>query len=260
MADRFVQMSEDFYTIRGSFKIGGLVDIGTQSSLVRTRAGDFVLLDAYEPDHSVRTELMRLTNQGQDVRAILNLHPFHTIHCKAVHAMFPKAELFGTVRHMSKIPSLPWQGVRTEDPGLHEMFAEDFAFSVPAGVDFVSDDENVHFSSVLARHHKSGVVHVDDTLSYAEMPGVVQWLGLKEIFGFHPTLGRALKREAGAADAFRAWAEALATNWADSRAVCTAHIGVWRAPEGTSEAFADRVRAALQRVGPTLDAHTRKHG
>ena len=32
MSDRILQVADDFWNIRGSFKIGGLVDIGTQAS------------------------------------------------------------------------------------------------------------------------------------------------------------------------------------------------------------------------------------
>jgi hypothetical protein len=46
------------------------------------------------------------------------------------------------------------QALRTEDPELHAQFAEDFEFSVPRGVDFISANENVHFSSVLVLHRR----------------------------------------------------------------------------------------------------------
>lgn len=46
MADRIVEISEDFWNIRGSFKIGGLLDIGTQASLARLGDGRYVLLDS----------------------------------------------------------------------------------------------------------------------------------------------------------------------------------------------------------------------
>ena len=38
--------SVNFLNIRGSFKVGGLLDIGTQCSLVRRANGRFVFLDS----------------------------------------------------------------------------------------------------------------------------------------------------------------------------------------------------------------------
>ncbi|MEN0066600.1 MAG: hypothetical protein AAGA48_30990 [Myxococcota bacterium] len=258
MADRIEQISDDFYSIRGSFKIGGLLDIGTHAALVRKADGRFVMLDSYTLKDDVEAQVAALTEDGALLDAILNLHPFHTVHCKRVHAQFPNAKLYGTVRHAKKAPDLPWQTLTTDDPALHASFAEDFEFSVPAGVDFISDNENIHFSSVLARHRASRTVHVDDTLSYAQLPGVVRMFGWNDVFAFHPTLGTALLRKAGAAAAFRTWAQDIATRWRDTTTMATAHLGIWQAPaEG---AFEERVLNALNGVESTLAGHARKHG
>ena len=42
-----LRVADDFLNIRGSFKVGGLIDIGTQCSLVRRASGRFVFLDSY---------------------------------------------------------------------------------------------------------------------------------------------------------------------------------------------------------------------
>ena len=98
------------------------------------------------------------------LEAVLHLHPFHTVHVRAAHELFPSAKLYGTARHADKLGDLPWEPLHTEDAELHSAFAEDLAFSVPRGVDFVSSDPNLHFSSVLALHRASKTLHVDDTL------------------------------------------------------------------------------------------------
>ena len=77
---KILQLSDDFWNIRGSFKIAGLIDIGTQASLIRRENGKFVFLDSYTLGGAVRKEVDELTNAGEDVEAVLNLHPFHTIH------------------------------------------------------------------------------------------------------------------------------------------------------------------------------------
>ncbi len=257
MADRIETITEDFHNIRGSFKIAGLLDIRTQASLVRLSDGRFVMLDAYTLEGEIERRVAALTDDGRKVAAIINLHPFHTVHVRAAHERFPEAKLYGCARHHEKFPDLPWQPELSEEGALHERFAGDLEFSVPAGVDLVTSDDNVHFGSVLAFHRASGTIHVDDTLSFLEMPGVVQWLGLDDFFAFHPTLGRALRQEAGAAAAFRTWAQDLATRWADATTVCTAHVAVWRGEPGAFEA---RMQKALDGVSSTLDAHAAKHG
>jgi hypothetical protein len=186
-----------------------VVDIGTQASLVRRRNGRFVFLDSYSLSGAVEREILELTNGGRDVEAILNVHPFHTVFARKMHERFPHAKLYGTARHVSRFPELPWEALRTEDPELHAMFADDFEFSVPRGVDFISADENVHFSSVLVLHLSSKTIHVDDTVMYIRLPKMLRLLGLKDSMSFHPTLAKALEKRAGAAADFRDCAEQL---------------------------------------------------
>ena len=65
-------------------------------SLVRKPDGAFILLDAYELDESDREELMGLTYGGSLIEAVLNVHPFHTIHCDFIQTLLPNARLIGT--------------------------------------------------------------------------------------------------------------------------------------------------------------------
>lgn len=258
MADNLIQIAPEFWNIRGSFRIGGVVDIGTQASLVRMTGGGFLLLDAYEADEAVTDQILALTDGGQNIRAILNLHPFHTVHVKAVHARFPHAILYGSARHHLRAPDLPWADETVDDPACHALFADDLQFSVPAGVDFISDDEKVHFSSVLAMHPASRTLHVDDTLTFLKVPVFDALLGKDGHLRFHPTLGAALERRAGAAAAFRHWAAELSDTVANYETVCAAHIGVLRVSGGAT--LGDRIRSALAKVAGTLDKHTATYG
>ena len=252
MADRVVRIADGFWNIRGSFKVARLVDIGTQASLVRLSSGGFVLLDAYTLRGKVAREVLDLTDQGRSVEAILNLHPFHTVHVKAVAAQFPGARLYGTARHVARAPDLPWQDLHTDDAELHDQFAEDFAFTVPRGVDFISADERLHFSSVIALHRGSRTLHVDDTLTWVSLPFVG---GLV----FHPTLKSVLQRRPGAAAEFRAWADELIALCGDVDHLCTAHTRRLP-PSGAGPTAADRVRQALTRVDKVLVAHEARYG
>jgi hypothetical protein len=250
MADELIQIADQFWNIRGSFKLAGLIDVGTQSSLVQLQRGDFVLLDSYALTGDVERQVRALTDQGRAIRAVLNLHPFHTVHVPRVAEQFPNAELYGTSRHKRLAPSLRWQSPTTDDPRLHELFADDFSFTVPRGVDLVPSSSRLHFASVLAQHLPSSTLHVDDTLSWSSLP-------LMRGLSFHPTLRFALHKRAGAAAEFRAWAEQLITMSGSVRHLCTAHS---RKLPDAEQSVSERVRGALRSVSGMLDAHARRYG
>ena len=259
MAGKILRVSEDFWNIRGSYRIGGVIDVGTQCSLIRRANGKFVLLDSYTLSSSVKREVNALTDGGKDLEAILNVHPFHTVHVRHMQRLFPQARLYGTARHLSRFPELPWADMRTEDPALHEQFEDDFEFSVPRGVDFISEDENVHFSSVLVLHRASGTIHSDDTLMYFKLPMLMRWFGLGDAVSFHPTLAKALEKRAGAADDFRAWANELIDRWQDAENLCAAHTAALLAHENEGESIHARLLKALDKVSGSLTAHEKKY-
>ena len=258
MTHDIIRVTDDFWNIRGSYKIGGIVDVGTQTSLVRRANGKFLFLDAYTLDDSVRREVFARTRDGQDVEAILNLHPFHTLHVRAMHREFPSARLYGTARHRSQLPELAWEQALLEDPATHALFAEDLELSVPRGVDFISPDERVHLSSVLALHRASRTLHVDDTFMYIRLPWPIRLLEPVGLVRIHPTLPRALERRAGAARDFRRWVEAFSERCRDIEHLCAAHTAVLTAPRGTS--IPALLRKALDKAEKTLRAHELRYG
>ncbi|MBB3048487.1 hypothetical protein FHR99_002761 [Litorivivens lipolytica] len=255
MAEQIIRVSDDFWNIRGDFKIGGVLNIGTHTSLVRLQNGRFVFLDAYTLSGDIKATVDEITEKGALLDAIINLHPFHTVHVSAAHAMYPEAKLFGTRRHVEKFPDLPWQPVRVESEEFAAAYAEDFEFSIPAGVDFISSNENLHFSSVLAYHKASKTIHVDDTLMYLPLPGLIGKLRAPRV-GLHPTLSRTLEKRAGAVSDFRNWAKQLAYAWGDAENLCAAHSATILR-EGD---MAGQIRAALGRVEKTLKKHEKKYG
>src|SRR5690606_14502162 len=117
--------------------------------------------------------------------------------------------------------------------------------------------ERVHVASVLVRHRQSGLVHVDDTLNVMAAPGALRRPLPQSALRMHPMLSHALKPEAGAADAYAAWARALASRWADTGIVCAAHSVVRYLPEGH---FEREVLAALDKVSGTLERHRARRG
>lgn len=248
MADRVIDLGNGFWNIRGTLRIGGVVNVGTQSSLVRLSSGDFLFLDSYGLGDTVARQVMALTDEGRAVRAILNLHPFHTIHCETMHRMFPQALLFGSDRHRRTWPALPWQPEAVESAQVAGRFP-DLRFSLPEGIDYICQNERVHAGSLLAYHPASGSVHVDDTLNVLPIPGLLRRLLRLPRLTFHPTLGQALQDRPGAARDFRAWALQIAKEWRDARTVCAAHSATLAIRPGS---FPDHIRRALDRAEPVL--------
>lgn len=260
MQEEIIEVSAGFWNIRGSFRIGGVVDIKTQVSLVRLASGNFVFLDSYSLSDDTMARVDNIVGSEDKIEAILNLHPFHTVHVEAMHRLYPGARLYGTVRHHDRFPDLPWEAERTEDSALQELYADDFDFSVPAGVDFVSDNDNVHFSSVLAMHNASRTIHVDDTFMYLKLPRLLRLFGVKDSLAFHPTLSMALEKRAGAADDFRAWARSLIEQWGNAENLCAAHTAPLLGRDNRGASIARRMEKALKRCEPRLRLHTRRYG
>jgi len=260
MKEAIIEVSPDFWNIRGSFKIGGVVDIKTHCSLVRLASGNFVFLDSYSLGRAARERVSEILGEKGVVEAIINLHPFHTVHVERMHELYPEARLYGTVRHRERFPDLPWEDQLSEDPALHALYSDDFAFSVPRGVDFVSSNENIHFSSVLVMHKASHTIHVDDTFMYLQLPLPLRLVGWKDSLAFHPTLAMALERRAGAATDFRDWAMELIEDWRDAENLCAAHTAPLLARSNRGLSIPERLRKALRRCEPKLRIHERRFG
>ena len=260
MRDKLVQVADNFWNIRGSFKIAGLVDIGTQASLAKLSDGGFVFLDSYPLRGEIEAQLNDLTKNGEAVTAILNLHPFHTVHVRSMQERYPHASHYGTARHHKLFPELAWQECRTEDSKLHEQFADDFDFSIPRGVDFISSNDKIHFSSVLALHRDSQTLHVDDTIMHIRFPMGLRLFGHKTTTSFHPTLAKALERRSGAAQDFREWAEEMIEQWSDVKNLCAAHTAPLWAEDDSEQSIPERLHKALRKVGKVLNKHERKYG
>jgi hypothetical protein len=255
MKPQLIQVSDNFWNIRGSFKIGGLIDIGTQASLVRKDNGKFIFLDSLGIEGEILREINELTNNGKDVEAVLNLHPFHTIHVSEMHKRYPNALHYGTARHLYKSPELNWQKLRTEDKELHKKFSSDLEFSIPRGVDFVSKDESLHFSSVLVYHRTSKTIHVDDTLMYIRLPKLMSFLGVSNPISFHPTLSKVLEPRKGATDEFQKWAKELAKSWSDAENLCAAHTSYFIGNKQRGISIHEKILKALDKVQIKLEKH-----
>ena len=254
MADRIVEMGPGFWNVRGSFKIGGIVEIGTQTSLAKLSNGKFVLLDAYTFDQATEDKIRALTDGGDAIEAVIHLHPFHTIHVERIAEKFPGAKQYGTERHIKRAPEVAWEAWRSDSAELHEHYADDFIFTVPAGVELIPSDEKLHFSSVIAIHKASRTMHVDDTLTWADVPLVGGLL-------FHPTLKWVLEPREGAASDFRGWVDELIELCSEVDNLATAHARkLAPGAVGGDIDLPALVRKAYSKVASTVDKHEKKYG
>jgi hypothetical protein len=253
-----IAVADGFWNIRGSYKVRGLLEIGTQASLVRRKTGKYLLLDACGLSEPVAAWLDAQTESGAALEAVLHLHPFHTMAVQALHERYPKAKQYGTERHASRFPELPWQPESTERADLHEALADEFRFSVPRGVAFVPDNPNLHFASVLALHRASKTLHVDDTLVCLKLPPPVSWFK-RELFTLHPTLDKVLEPRAGAASDFREWTKELIELAREAQQLCLAHARVLKNDSG-DEPIAARVEAAVLAAEKKLARHEQQYG
>ena len=251
------QLADNYWNIRGDFKIAKVINIGTHMSLVKKADGTFIAIDSYGLAPEDQRQLLALTDGGAKVAAVLNVHPFHTVHCKFMQNLLPHARLIGSRRHHEKAPDLRWDAALIEDPETWQEFADVLDFSIPAGVDFISADENVHVSSVIVRHRESGIVHVDDTLMYLDLPTLARKVLPGPKLRFHPRLSAGLEKRAGAADDYMRWARTMAQERADTKIVCAAHKGIMQL---TQQTFADAIETALEHVADTLSKHRKTYG
>ncbi|RJE79073.1 hypothetical protein [Paracoccus sp. JM45] len=257
MTEAIHDFGQGFWTIRGDLKMGGVLNVGTQAALIRLSDGGFAMLDSYPLTGAMRDRVIQLTDKGQEVRVVLNLHPYHTLHCATIARDFPNAKLYGSKRHWNKHPDLTWQPEPVESPAVAAMFADDLSFFMPAGIDYISDNESVHAGSLLAWHKASRTLHVDDTINLIPVPRLLKRFFPKPRVFLHPTMSKALLPETGAVRDLRNWVQDMATQCQDLRHLCAAHSGLRSFQPGE---FSQELLAAFRRIEDKLNkAQANRH-
>jgi len=246
MSDKIIDLGAGFWNIRGTFRLGGVLNIGTQCSLVKLASGRFVFLDSYTLTDDVRAQVMALTNNGQDVEAVLNLHPFHTVHCAQMAKDFPQATFYGSSRHQKKVPEVQWADDLVESDAVAERYPE-LKFSLSQGVHYIAPNEMIHAGSLLAFHPASKSLHVDDT--FMSPPTKLLEAVLPELL-LHPTTKKALKNEPNAGKEYCDWASNLANDWRDVRNFCAAHSYLVKFKDGE---FEKALLKAIAKARPKLE-------
>src|SRR5690606_40427968 len=91
---RMEKLADTFWNIRGVYRVGGVLDIGTRMSLVQRTSGRFVFLDGCALDGAQREAVMALTGNGERVEAMVQVYTFHTLHVEALHRFFSSVALY----------------------------------------------------------------------------------------------------------------------------------------------------------------------
>ena len=246
MADKIYDLGSGFWNIRGSFRLGGVIDIGTQCSLIKLESGRFIFLDSYELTGAVRDEVMTLTNDGQDVEAVLNVHPFHTVSCAQMAKDFPQATFYGSSRHKEQVPEIEWSEDVVESEAVAKRYPE-LEFSLPKGIHYISPNDKIHAGSLLVYHPASRSLHVDDT--FMSPPTKILEAVLPELL-LHPTTKLALKDEPNAGQQYCDWATQLAHEWRDTHNFCAAHSSLITFEVG---GFEKALLKAIAKARPKLE-------
>lgn len=219
MHDEVVALGHGFWNVRGSHESTGFLDLGTQCSLVQLDSGKFIFLDSYTLAGDVRDEIMALTNEGEDVEAILNLHPFHTVHCAQMATDFSNAIMYGSSRHHMQVPEVDWEPEVVESDVVIDRYPE-LQFSLPEGIYYIAPQDDVHSGSLLAYHPASKSLHVDDTFV---TPPFAHLRDDMPVISIHPRTKDALKDEPNAVEHYYNWAIDIAKKWGDTENFCAAH-------------------------------------
>jgi len=121
-----------FRNVRGRFKILKLIDIETQMSIIQLRNGKFLVIDTVEMNDRLRQEIDNLTNNGENIEAVVATHPFHTLSFPAFYQLYPKAAYYGTPRHIRRLTEIPWAG-NLDDCNVRKKWEPDVEMRIPAG-------------------------------------------------------------------------------------------------------------------------------
>jgi len=223
------EIGPGFFNIRGHFKmVANLVDIGTHMSLLRLSNGKFLVIDTIPLTDQIKADIDALTNNGENITAVLATHPFHTLSFAAFYTAYPKAAYYGTPRHLKRLVQIPWQG-SLDDCKLRDKWSPEVEMRIPAGAEFVEPlpEKSNHFSCVFVFHRASKTLHVDDTIMYSENPGfLLKLAGFKKgSMSFHPSIkGVGLYPHPDAPFAFRDFIKDVLKDWNFDN-LCAAHLG-----------------------------------
>ncbi|KAJ3094853.1 hypothetical protein HDU97_007525 [Phlyctochytrium planicorne] len=226
---RIQEIGPGYFNIRAPFKfLFGLVDIGTQMSLIRLKSGKFLAIDTVELTPSLKDEIDKLTDNGSLIEAVIGTHPYHTLYFPGFYEKYPNTKYYGTPRHLRIFPDIPWAGDVNEE-SVRKLWEPEVEMRIPDGAEFVNPlpERTNHFSNVFVFHKASRTIHVDDTIMYFKDPGMaLRMAGFSDgRMDFHRSItGPGLLPTPDAPQKFQCWVAKLIHDW-DFDNISSAHNG-----------------------------------
>lgn len=223
---RIVDLGAGYWNIRGDFKLlGGMINIGTQMSLIRLSTGKFLVIDTCGVSAPDKTRIDELTNNGALIEAVIATHPFHTLFFAPFYKWYPGAQYFGAPRHLRRIKEIPWAGSVTDAAFQQRWESEGVFMRIPEGADFDPSDEGNHFSGMFVYHQPSRTLFSDDTIMFFVNPGcVLRCAGFSNNHCGFWDLKKGLKPTKEAPAEFEAFMRGVLADW-DFDNLCAAHTG-----------------------------------
>jgi hypothetical protein len=77
--------------------------------------------------------LIKLTENGTKIEAVLATHPFHTLAFPAFHKSYPALKYYGTPRHLKNQPEIGWVG-DLNDCKTRALWSPEVEMRIPAGI------------------------------------------------------------------------------------------------------------------------------
>jgi hypothetical protein len=248
-------ITPEFYNIRTSFKLfKGIVDIGTHMSLIKLSSGKYLVIDTVPLDDELKQELDQLTNNGNDIEAVVATHPFHTLAFPGFYKAYPNVPYYGTPRHLRIQKDIPWAGNIMNEL---DRWAPDVQMRIPAGAEFVAPQPESynHFTCVWVFSTAARTIHVDDTINYVDTPSLLFKLAGKKAgqMEFHMSIkGPGLYPTEDAPVQFKQWVLDILRDW-DFDNACCAHVG---RKIGGAHALLERT---LKEAQPLFDKLIKRH-
>ena len=127
------QVAQDFWNIRVNFKkMSDLIDVGSHMSLIRLLNGNFLVIDTVTLTDETRSGIDRLTDNGKRIEAVIGVHPFHTLAFSSFYQIYPKAQYYGTPRHLRRLPHIQWTG-SLDNCNVRRKWEPEVEMRIPAG-------------------------------------------------------------------------------------------------------------------------------
>lgn len=132
------QIGPGFWNVRRCFRIlAKLLDIETQMSFIQLSNGKFLVIDTVNLDDQLEEDIKHLTNNGENIEAVLGVHPFHTLSFLSFYEKYPHVSYYGTPRHQRRLSQIPWLGT-FDQCHCRTQWSPEVELRIPAGLlDFI---------------------------------------------------------------------------------------------------------------------------